>query len=425
MGYTLKKRELVMIAVLIAVLYIFVLYQFSLKPSFAPISDVNTRIDSLKKQKAVLDEKVKNMESRKAELKSKSAYSERVSDYLLETANITDGVDLIENMSKIINKDMNDISITKPEEVKLENAQVNGTKTQNNGDQAKEAQKDAGKYYKTSIGCKVNLTLGEALDLVNYIDTNTKKLTLSKFNLKPVVDKNNQSVQKPTTPQQPVNQGDALNLRYDLEMTINFYSMNIGTMNKMYNYTNGKFNQFKGKNTMPFAKPIEEKDGIPKPPPDISDSGQKVDTGNKVASNVQYEGSDVVVYRGGYLGGGDNFLLFAMEKVRKTIRITTKGTVNVKLSFDDKVYKYDAYDIYGVGSSFSGNLPDKDIDIWVETKRTNAKEDENVKVDISVVNSSKRAIRLKMHDEASKVRVLDRNGNVINSKSEIEKTYLI
>ncbi len=263
MKFSLKKRELILIAVLFAIVYAFVAYYFVYTPYWPKVQQDSSDIAELKEQKDKLDSDLANLPNTKLTIKSKNAANERYEEYLMNNTSITDGVDCIEKIAGLMGKEIKDISINKPEEKKLSTLPQTSPEPNTSGygnnnknttptpqpSSAPTATGGTKGYYAIKIDFKTDLTFNEANELVKFCEGGSRKMTVDKFQLEPV-QKDKQASQKVPVPP-PQQQEEE---KYQVSMSISIYSLNLGNANKLYEYSRNRFNKYNDGNGKPYMK---------------------------------------------------------------------------------------------------------------------------------------------------------------------------
>lgn len=464
MSFSLKKREIVMLVVLGLLLYVFVFVKFVWQPVVPNISEKQGELAGLQKQKADMDSQMANLAVKRDEVAAKQAVNEKLNEYLFESAGIGDGVETVDKLARMVGKSLEKISISKPAELVLAMPQNNG-ENQQNADQKAEGKK----YYEFKIDFNTKMTYREALDLLAFCENGTRRITVNKITMTPEKPKEGQNNQTATAVvsqdvvagtakagvnppvnagknmppvQQPVQAGTPAQSQtppaetavqsatsqvvqgtsgivYDVGMSISFYALNVGNLNKMYDYSKGSFKKFDDSNMSPFISPKLDKEGKIILP-DVSQGGDG-GTGNLYA----YYRADAVLEARGIFVGGDNFNFFSTADLKDYIRITSLGRVKVKLELSGSKYELTATDVQGRDSSISGVLPVRDFYVAIDSNIPGGTENKDVGLDLSIRNDSDRNVGIRLKDLGGRVRITDRNGNTMMAKNELEKTYLL
>ncbi|MCX7842447.1 MAG: hypothetical protein N2489_05160 [Clostridia bacterium] len=397
-----KKKELIMLAVLGFLLYVLAFVKLVWQPVIPKINDRKTEITSLEKQIAQLQAELKNISVKKEAIKVAKAKNEKLEEYLFDTAGISDGVEMVDKLVKMLGKEIKGISISSPNKRVVSMA--------SNGQPASE-------YYEFSLGLSSVLTMEEAMELLSYCEKGTRKITVSKFEMVPAAKNEKEGVQKQGTAEQKTEASK--DLSYNVKMSLSFYSMDIGNANKMYDYTKGRFKLYEENNPNPFIDPGNVKDGKLLLP-DIASSEDRAKKNLLSTYN-----SDLVISCTGFLLASDNYNIFSTSELDKRIRLTSKERLNVKISLSGSGYSIEAYDTRGNGSSFRGTLPARDFQLFIESKVSNAKDNQNIALNVKIINDSDRGVGIKLSDLNGKVSITDRNGKKLYIKNEQEKAYLL
>jgi hypothetical protein len=115
MSFSFSKREKILVLILGSAIYIFIFIKFILMSAMPDITSAMLEIGSLSNQKAALDNDVANIEMLKENLHMKELGNQRLDNYLLDSASITDSLEYIQKLAVFIGKDIRSVNIGKPE----------------------------------------------------------------------------------------------------------------------------------------------------------------------------------------------------------------------------------------------------------------------------------------------------------------------
>lgn len=464
MSQLMKRREVGILGILGVILYAFIYVKFVYLPMLPVAEEKNMKIAELQRQKDSLDSDMANLEAKKADYGSKSLNNERMGEYLMETAGVADGLQYVEKISGIIEKEISSINVNAPKEIALARPQ------QPAGTEAAAAAGDAGapapasKYYELKIDFQATLNYNEAMELVKYCEGGTRKVRVSNFKLSAAPNTvQTPPVQQPTPPaqagqtppaQQPTqptqaaqtppaqNQPPATQApagppaqpnafvmasgtdKYAINMSVCFYSLNKGNLDTLYDYSRSRFQQFKNADGVPFIQQKTDSGGNTVLP-DIASSDTGLSGGTDDSGGLTLASADLVIKEAGYLVGGENFEMFANADVNQRIRMKTKEPINIFLSLNGDDYTVDAMRSGGAAQSLGGRLSSKAFTIYVDSEVPYAKENENIGMSIRISNSSGRNVNVAMAQRTGRVKLLDRNGAEIYVKSDSEKVYVV
>ncbi|GAE88023.1 hypothetical protein [Acetivibrio straminisolvens] len=240
------KGKVALLIVLLLVLYSVIYYQFIWRPKFSlDIEDINGKIEIAQKKKQKLDNDLANIETLKRNFQMKTVQNERLEAYLLNDSNVTDGFEYVEKLAKLFKNNLYDVKIKRPVEKKV------GDSKDNKND------KNAQSYYEIQIDFSATMTYREIMDLVDYLEGGTRKVKISKFEVTPLSDKQenrSQTPQNTTAPQTEANgqeeqittvktvfdENEVLNL----SLTVNLYSLNQGNIDKIYDFSRQNFQRY-------------------------------------------------------------------------------------------------------------------------------------------------------------------------------------
>lgn len=472
MSQMMKRREIGILGILAVLLYAFIYVKFVYLPTLPVIEEKNVNLAQLQRQKDSLDSDMANLEAKKADYSSKSLNNERMGEYLMETAGVADGLEYVEKISGIIEKEISSINVNAPKEIALARPQQPaGTEAPAAAGSAAATPAPASKYYELKIDFQATLNYNEAMELVKYCEGGTRKVRISNFKLSaapntvqtppvqqqtppaqagqtPPAQQQTPPAQKPTQPTQaaqtppvqnqppatqtpaaPPAQPNAFVMasgtdKYAISMSVCFYSLNKGNLDTLYDYSRSRFQKFKSADGVPFIQQKTDSGGNAVLP-DIASSDTGSGGGMDDSGGLTLASADLVIKEAGYLVGGENFEMFANADVNQRVRMKTKEPINIFLSLNGDDYTVDAMRSGGAAQSLGGRLSSKAFTIYVDSEVPYAKENENLEMSLRISNSSGRNVNIAMAQRTGRVKLLDRNGAEIYVKSDSEKVYVV
>lgn len=381
----IKKNEKKLLIIFGLMVYILVLIKFVLLPAIPKIKQGNQRLEDIKAQKAALEADYRNLENYKIELESNITIDERLGEYLMNNAGLSDSIEFIEKLALMMGTEISNISLGQPSEISA----------------------DGVKYYGFPVKFSANMTYSELKELMKYCEGGSKKVRVDSFNIKPDSSVNEETTQDSQT--------------FDSSLSLVFYSMDKNAADKLFQFSRSMLQGFERNDGTPIF--VKEDATLPEVdlPDKISYSEDKKPSGSVITS----DNADFIFFHRGYLYGGYNFETYAKFNSTERIQETIAGTIDVLLTLDNKTYTIESVDYTGRTNRVTGDIPDKNFTMHIESDiNTNVKENENLQLNIKIQNNSDKTIRIKMEQTGNRVKLMDRDGNDITGKNEKEKVYL-
>jgi len=398
----LGKREKLLVFSLLALVYVFVFAKFVIMPAIPNVKDVNLRISMVQNKIDKYNKDLLTIYAKKAEMDSLSANNERLNTYLLESADMADAFEYLDNLSNIVGL-MDKVTINYPV--------LRSTTTGLDGDVSKGAQPNTqvtNGFYEIKISNQIKLTQQQVMDLIKYIEGGSLKVRISKLTMKPSTQTSElkqvqQMIGKSGT-------GDTVqpmpkNQIFDINMDICLYSMNPELTDKLYDYSRFKFNRYKENSGMLFTSTL---------------SGG---TDNSLASEESSRPL-IEIKEGSFMAVGPNIEIIGADKSNDILRVRTKEAQDIKITMNGSSFTIESKDEAGMPISLSGAIPDKDMEIYVATNFDQISANENLYLNINLTNNTGKQVKITLSDSNKRVKITDRNGSPIISTSDSEKAYI-
>lgn len=399
-----STRDGLIFTVIILVLYSLVYYNFVLVDAIDKVNDINTKIEAVEKEKQALEDDLKNIANLKRSLEMKNVQNERLEEYLMSEANLADNIEYIDKLAKLFNSSFNKVKVGKPITNKSE-----GSKTE---------------YYEFAIDADAIMNYNDAMNLVNYIEGGTRKVKITVFKLTPSAAPAPGNVPPAQNAEGAVNQANAVN-NYAINLSINMYSLNLSNIDEVYEYSRKRFNEFNDGDGVIFV-PAAASAGTSTGTGSTSGTvGSKNNTtGSTLQQNVA-KGNDIELKVFSFLYAGPNFTVNG-KGVRAPIKLKVKERPSVKITFSGNDYSIDMVDGFGKMHNINGKSENDTLRMYVVAEFPIAiKENQNLGADIQIINNSNKRVDLNLKDKVSRLKVTDRNGNLIVNQSESEKVFII
>lgn len=384
-----KTRDTLILIFLFVVLYGLIYYNFVLVDAMDEIKAVQDKIEAAEKKKKALEDDLKNIEVLKRNLEMKNTQNERLEEYLMSAANITDNIEYVDKLARLFENGFHKVKIGKPKELKSQSTNT--------------------KYYEFGIDLTTNMTYNQILNLIDYVEGGSRKVKVAVFNMKPKSGKNDGTTQ------------NAVEQIYDVNLTINMYSLNLSDIDKVYEYSRKRFNRFEEGDGLTFIPLINE--------PGTVNTSVSVDPSyndsvlNEIAK--KYKRTDIDIRLGSFLFAGQNFEIKGAGN-EFPINFRQKDRASVKITFSGDNYHVSVNGGEGNPYNLRGKTEYDTISMYVGANfPTDVVENKNLGADIQIINDSGKRVDINLVDKVNRIRILDRNGNVIVKKSDIEKVYII
>ncbi|OPZ92282.1 MAG: hypothetical protein BWY74_01660 [Firmicutes bacterium ADurb.Bin419] len=408
-------RDALILTIIGLVLYGLIYYNFVLIDAMAKVNDVNSQIEAVEKEKQALENDLKNLPNLKKSLEMKNVQNERLEEYLMNEANLADNIEYVDKLAKLFNSSFGNVRVGTPLA-----SSTDGTNS---------------KYYEFAIEADTLMNYNDAMNLINYIEGGTRKVKVTVFKLAPSAPASvNSTTGQNTQPEQTQTNTET---KYAINMVINMYSLNLSNIDEVYEYSRKRFNRFNDGDGVIFV-PATVSAGTNTNVGANGSSGTNGSVGanGTISSNTNYIPNDVIeqnIAKGNdiemrvisFLYGGQNFRVNGAG-ARAPIKLKVKDRLSVKITFSGNSYNVDVVDGLGKKHNVNGQssndafrmsvLADFPLDI---------KENQNLGADIQIINNSSKRVDIKLEDKVSRIKITDRDGNVIYNQSGSEKVYII
>ncbi|NLN65328.1 MAG: hypothetical protein GX144_07970 [Clostridiaceae bacterium] len=367
----LNKKEKAMIIVLLLLVYAFAFAKVVVMNGLPQIEMKKETLAQVQAQKAALDADYLNIEAYKAETKAKAVVDERLGDYLMDNASLSDSIKFVEDLAMMLDTELLSISLGAPKAISSNDIS----------------------YYGFPVSFAASFTYDKFQEIIRYCEGGSQKVGVTGFSLIPSKE----------------------NDYYDVSLSLMFYSINRGSADKLFEFSRSKFKEFKDREGKPLF--IKDNDNLPVFP--STASNEKSDDGKITIFNA-----DFIVFHRGYLFGGYNFETFSSLNSSERSRMTTKEKVDVFLTIEGSSYTLESLDSEGNRDVFTGSIPNRTLTFYMQSNLDpQVKENSNLQVNITIKNDSSNKILAKLEQTGNRIKIMDRDGNVIEAKSDKEKVY--
>ena len=400
----LTKKERNLLIVFLALLYIFVLYNFVLKPNIPKIQDTKALIANTQARLDQLEEDYNNLPSFKQEIEINETTDKWLGEYLMDGASLADSIEFIDSLAKTLDFKFTGISLGTPTEV-LDDETKNPV------------------CYAFPINFGIVSTYDELNEIIEFCEGSSKKVKVTGLEIKNL--REGSIIHNTADESQEENQNAGNNenakanadQKLDINMDIAMFSINKENAQGVYNYSRSKFKEYNSYDGTPIF--IDEEDSLP----DYIEENEHSDDNDL---EISQNNADFVLSARGILYAGDNFTTYSRFNPTKRIQMPLSRKLNVELSINNQGYTIKSTDDRGVVNTVSGNVSDKNFSFYIESMiDDNVPEDKDLYIDVKIINDSSHSIYVKVNQTSNRLRLMDRSGNVISVRSEGEKVVKI
>ena len=388
----LSKKEKSLLIVFAVLVYAFVFTKFVLMSSIPRIKEAQNRIEAAKEQLSALEKDYNNIDEYKKMIEENRVIDERLGEYLMNSAGISDSIEFIENLALLIGTSLKSVSLGTPQQL------IEGETA----------------YYAFPISFNTVLSEEGLNELIRFCEGGSKKVTVRQLTINPT-DAGNAAEYGIV----------ALNKQvFNINIGLVFYSMNKDAADNFLKYTRAAFERFKDTDGNPVF--IEDSDEIAdNTPAQTVPAPNPVKDDDNASTEITLLNADFKIFHTGYLYGGYNFETYTAFNRNNRVRSTISVPMDVSLILGSTQYTIECVDGDGHMDSITGSLPDRDFTLYVQSNiKNDVKEDENLWLNLRIRNDSGKIIVAKIEQTGDRVKLTDRDGNEIGGKSEKEKVYL-
>lgn len=436
---TLGKKEVKLLIVLGLLVYGFLFYVIFVNNYIPEINEVNAKLSEAQAKEKALKEDLANIEQKKSDLHSKNIIGERMGNYLLEKGDITDCIEYMEKLDRLIGKKLKDVKINEPREITFTSATSKSSSSASSSDDdlmgdsesstATSSVSNSNKYYEMSLDFKAELSYNEIFELLNYIEGASRKVQVAKFDMKPnkneanaATGQNNAAKSTPTPTPIPGQQNGIVPIgpKYDIQMSIKLYAQELSEADKVYNFNRNKFNNFNESSGINFtiAQAYTNKDGT------IIGNIQPGTQINVEQQTTSVTDVDFVIEQDGFLTAGNNLVISGVNGENGVFRYKTAGRTDVSLLLDGSKYSFVINYATGKSKTLTGKLPNRDLNMKLSAVIPDLEVNDKIKLNLKITNNTAKKLNIKLTDALGRIKVTDRSGNVIKGTSSKEKVIM-
>ncbi len=383
MNLKLKRNEIILLSILGVIIYAFIFYKFMWIPVVSDIGEQKNQISQLTIQKQGLDSDLMNLEMKKTELQSKQAREEILAGYLSNETNVTDCIEYMDKLSKVVGSDITGVRIGAPEKKEVNQSS----------------------YYEIKIEFNTSAELSKIMDMVEYIEGSSRIIKINSFKL--IKEKEGKDETTSESEDTVIQNGK----NFTAALNISMYALNLEAADKLYEYGRQKFNRFDYETGDPFG----ELD---------SDSAGLSETPIKVEPPANTDSNDFEIKLNSFLAAGDNFIVFGPNRSKDGISLKTNEFLTMDMSIDKNAYSITVSDASGKSKKMSGTIPNRDINLLINVQLSEVEENNSLNLKLSIKNNSGNHLNITSVDTSNRVRLYDRQGKAIDYGSNEENVTI-
>jgi Tfp pilus assembly protein PilO len=356
----LSKKEKSLLIVFAVLVYAFVFTKFVLMSSIPRIKEAQNRIEAAKEQLSALEKDYNNIDEYKKMIEESRVIDERLGEYLMNSAGISDSIEFIENLALLIGTSLKSVSLGTPQQL------IEGETA----------------YYAFPISFNTVLSEEGLNELIRFCEGGSKKVTVRQLTINPT-DAGNAAEYGIV----------ALNKQvFNINIGLVFYSMNKDAADNFLKYTRAAFERFKDTDGNPVF--IEDSDEIAdNTPAQTVPAPNPVKDDDNASTEITLLNADFKIFHTGYLYGGYNFETYTAFNRNNRVRSTISVPMDVSLILGSTQYTIECVDGDGHMDSITGSLPDRDFTLYVQSNiKNDVKEDENLWLNLKIRNDSGKTI---------------------------------
>lgn len=391
MNFELKKKEIILISLLGLLIYALVMYKFIWVPVVPEIGEQKNKIVDLQSQKKDLEADLQNLDAKKTELASKTAGNERLAGYLSNETNVTDCVEYMDKLAKIVGSEITGVSIAAPEKKET----------------------GAATYYEIKIDFNSKAPINKIMDMVSYIEGSSRVMKIENFHVTEEKEqKDAAQANNGAKKDNQANQANAENKKYKAAVALSMYALNIEAADKIYEYGRHKFNRyeygtdqvFRGLNPVSTNSVSQGKNGTP--------------------TNI-INSRDFEINLNSFLTAGDNFIIQGLDKSKDKLSLKTNKYLTMDMSIANNSVALTLLD--GTPKSYNLNcdVPNRALNMFINVNLSQIAENKNLGLKLIVRNNSQNNLNVTLDDISRKVRLFGRDGKEIKDGSNNEKIIII
>lgn len=365
-----REKRLIMLAGILVLIFLFSKNIWI--PSALEIREKHEEFNSVRVTIERMNEQIDNIEGVIARENAITLNNKRLDKYLLSSGTLIDVLTYIETIIETFEKNLQGVRVFEPEE---------------------RVDSNSNKYYEYGISFRAEMTYPEIIELSNFIESGTKLAKVTQFRIEP-----SQSMEELESEV------------YTLNATIAFYSLEKGNLNEVYNFSRNRFTNIQDSFEMQEMFSSEP-------------TGTSTGEGSN-ASNVS-TGIDFRISLRSALRAGDNLKVFDGYGDTVSMNVMTTERRIVELNLSERTYTATIYSSDNQTlDQMSGALPQRDMTIRIDPQVPDLEVNENLSLDVKIINNSGRGVSVNFTEPSTRVRVLDRNNDVISRRSNEESTTI-
>lgn len=391
MSFTPKQKK-IMIGVLVLA-YIYFFYSYNWNDAIPGISQNREALAEANEELEDLEEQLDNIELTRSELESMKVADERYKDFVDKKMDVQSAIDYMDTLIHVLGNSVSGVNISSP---RMQ------TRYEPN-------------YYETTIGFNSSLKYEELMDFIEFIEGGIKSVRITDLRVLPEPFSSDQR--------------EALGVRnpsiyrddWDLNVTIGLtmYSLDEESSETFYEVSRNKLERFGYFDGISFVIPDELF-----PDSDSTTIGFGGSQEPPTASRLR-DRRNISISMGSALAGTGNFSVSGLRPDSgELIRYRTRDAQDIVLRVDRNLYNVEVRDGNQEVQSFSGAVTGSDLSLSIREVAPDIPENENLAINLTIVNESDYNILIRENSENDRVRIYDRNNNLVVSRSQTDKIFM-
>lgn len=390
MNFTSKQKKLMIGLLVFAYIYFF--YSYNWNDAIPGISQNREALADANEELEGLEEQLANIEQTRSKLESMKVADERYKDFIDEKMDLQSAIDYMDTLIHVLGNEVSGVNISSPR---------SQTRTEPN-------------YYETSINFSSSLKYDELMDFIEFVEGGSKAVRISALRVLP----------EPFSSEER----EVLGLRnpsiyrddWDLNVTIGLtmYSLDQESVDTFYEVSRNKLERFGYFDGISFVIPDELLPGSGSTTIGFGGSQEPPSTRLTDRRNIS-------ISMGSSLSGGGNFSVSGLRPDSgEVVRYRTREAQTIVIRVDRNLYHVEVRNGNQGVESFSGPVTGSDLNLNIREVVPAIPENQNLAINLTIINESNYNIMVSKNRDSGRVKVYDRNGSVVVTRSQIDKIYM-
>jgi hypothetical protein len=340
----------------------------------------------------MLEQDLNQIEKMKRTHKVLITANERYTDFIAKNAELVDSMEYVEKLKRLFYGRIESVKFDKPEAKKMTPVPYY--------------------YFTTTVSAK--MTLEEINNLAQFVEGGTRKTKITKLRITTPEGNKGRQTGGQNSDTNSIQEKD---IQLVVIISITSYSMELGSVEKLYEMSRSKLEEFVGYDGIVFKDQQDEDK--------FAQSEQPI--GEKVTINLgegdktlpeDFKRPNIIVTIHSFFAGGSNFILYANNgENNQFANFKTKKRQSVFINLNDYMYSLQTEGNTDKKIQFSGEAPKRTRFLLVNANFPDIIENSELGADIKIVNNSQYNITVKIDGRKDKIAIF--------GKGERDKIYLL